>query len=48
MATVPSGVPVPDKIARVVIADPDVVSTGDGLFTEGPAQTWRIGHARAE
>jgi hypothetical protein len=26
----------------VVIADPDVVSAGDGLFADGPAQTWRL------
>ena len=37
----PSGERVPDEVAPVVLADPDVVSTGDGLFAEGPAQTWR-------
>jgi hypothetical protein len=38
----PSGKPVPDEVAKVVIADPEVVSTGDGLFADGPAQTWRM------
>jgi hypothetical protein len=38
----PSGEPVPDEVAKVVIADPDVVSAGDGLFADGPAQTWRL------
>lgn len=38
----PSGVRVPNEIAQVVIADPDVASAGDGLFTDGPAQTWRM------
>jgi len=37
----PSAVQVPDEVAKVVIADPDVVSAGDGLFSEGPAQTYR-------
>ena len=38
----PSGAPVPDEVAKVALADPDVVSAGDGLFTDGPAQTWRM------
>jgi hypothetical protein len=38
----PSGKPVADEVAKVVIADPDVVSAGDGLFADGPAQTWRM------
>jgi hypothetical protein len=38
----PSGVQVPDEVAQVVIADPEVASAGDGLFADGPAQTWRM------
>jgi hypothetical protein len=38
----PSGKVVPSEVAAVVIADPDVASTGDGLFADGPAQTWRM------
>ena len=38
----PSGTHVRDEVAQVVIADPDVVNAGDGLFTDGPAQTWRM------
>jgi hypothetical protein len=38
----PSGKRVPDEVAKVVIADPEVVSAGDGLFADGPAQTWRM------
>ena len=38
----PSGMRVADDVAKVVIADPDVVAAGDGLFAEGPAQTWRM------
>jgi hypothetical protein len=38
----PSGKTVPAEVAAVVIADPDVVSAGDGLFADGPAQTWRM------
>jgi hypothetical protein len=38
----PSGAPVPDEVAKVALADPDVVSAGDGLFADGPAQTWRM------
>ena len=37
----PSGERVPDEVVPVVLADPDVVSAGDGVFAEGPAQTWR-------
>src|SRR5262245_38854247 len=37
----PSGMQVPDEVAKVVIADPDVVSAGDGLLVDVPAQTWR-------
>src|SRR5262245_49549765 len=37
----PSGVDVDDEVAKVVIADPEVVSAGDGLFAEGPTQTYR-------
>jgi hypothetical protein len=32
---------VPAEVAAVVITDPDVVSTGDGLFADTP-QTWRM------
>src|SRR5262245_47104581 len=38
----PSGTPVPDEVGKVALAAPDVVSAGDGLFTDGPAQTWRM------
>jgi len=38
----PRGTPVSDEVARTAVADPDVVSAGDGLFTDGPAQTWRM------
>lgn len=38
----PSGWRVANEVAEVVIADPEVVSTGDGLFADGPAQTWRM------
>ena len=38
----PSGKQVDAGVAAVVIADPDVVSAGDGLFADGPAQTWRL------
>ena len=38
----PSGVWVDSEVAEVAIADPDVVSAGDGLFADGPAQTWRM------
>jgi hypothetical protein len=38
----PSGKQVDARVAAVVIADPDVVSAGDGLFADGPAQTWRL------
>jgi hypothetical protein len=38
----PSGVRVPDAVAEVVVADPDVVCTDGGLFSDGPAQTWRM------
>jgi hypothetical protein len=38
----PSGKQVPDEVAQVVITDPDVASAGDGLFADGPAQTWRM------
>jgi len=33
---------VPDEVAKVALADPDVVDSGDGLFVDGPAQTWRM------
>ena len=38
----PSGKRVLDEVAQVVIAGPDVASAGDGLFADGPAQTWRM------
>jgi hypothetical protein len=38
----PSGKPVADEVAKAVIADPDVVSAGDGLFADGPSQTRRM------
>jgi predicted transcriptional regulator len=38
----PSGQRVDAEIAAVVIAVPDVVSAGDGLFADGPVQTWRL------
>jgi hypothetical protein len=39
----PSGVRVASEVAAVVIADPDVASTGDGLFADGPAKRRMVG-----
>jgi hypothetical protein len=38
----PGNWPVPDEVARALIAEPDVVACGDGLFadTGGPSQTY--------
>lgn len=40
----PGNWPVPDEVARALIAEPDVVACGDGLFadTGGPSQTYRF------
>src|SRR5262249_39248353 len=38
----PGNWPVPDEVARVLIAGPDVVACGDGLFADGPSQTYRL------
>jgi hypothetical protein len=39
----PSGTQVDDEVAKVVIADPDVVSCNDTLFPgTTTAQTWRL------
>jgi hypothetical protein len=32
---------VADEIAKLVIAQPDIISAGDALFNGFPAQTWR-------
>jgi hypothetical protein len=37
----PGNWPVADEVARVLIAEPNVVACGDGLFTDGPSQTYR-------
>lgn len=39
----PGNWPVPDEVARALIAEPDVVACGDGLFADsvGPSQTYR-------
>jgi hypothetical protein len=37
-----TGVSVPDDIARAVVAFPDIVSCGDGLFPYVPGQSWRF------
>jgi hypothetical protein len=36
--------PIPDEVARALIAEPDVVACGDGLFADagGPSQTYRF------
>ena len=36
-----NGEPVPDAIARRVIADTNIVGVSDSLFPSGPAQTYR-------
>jgi hypothetical protein len=36
-----NGDPVPDAIARRVIASPEIIDVGDSLFPSGPAQTYR-------
>lgn len=38
----PGNWPVADEVARVLITEPDVVACGDGLFADGPSQTWRM------
>lgn len=38
----PGNWPIPDEVARALIAEPDVVACGDGLFADGPAQTYRF------
>jgi hypothetical protein len=38
----PGNWPIPDEVARALIAEPDVVACGDGLFSDGPAQTYRF------
>jgi len=37
-----NGKSVSPEIAKIVIADPDVVSVGDALFRDTPAQTFRL------
>jgi hypothetical protein len=38
----PGNWPVPDEVARALIVEPDVVACGDGLFADGPSQTYRF------
>jgi hypothetical protein len=37
----PGNWPVADEVARVLINEPDAVACGDGLFADGPSQTYR-------
>src|SRR5882762_9980173 len=36
-----TGVAVPQDVAQIVIASPDVVGCSDGLFKNTPGQSWR-------
>jgi hypothetical protein len=37
----PGNWPVSEEVARALIAERDVVACGDGLFADGPSQTYR-------
>jgi hypothetical protein len=36
-----SGERIDDAVAKIVIANPAIVSVGDALFADIPSQTWR-------